>query len=123
LLVAVCYAAYYGINVLIDLLRQSNAGPSDGTETLILAEAHVPTVISGLGDGEIGLTETSLQEPEESPESGVTVAATETDGETAEVSEGKPVVPSPLGGGVEYLDFIKLCRQKAIVEASKHEFA
>jgi len=125
LLVAVCYAAYYGINVLIDLLRSPNAGPSDGTETLVLAEAHRPTVISGLGDGEIGPTETYGPEPGGSPESGVAGETTETDGDpsASPEREGSPVAPSPLSGGVEYLDFIKLCRQKAIVAASKHEFA
>jgi len=115
LLVAVCYAAYYGLNVLLDVVRSSDAGPSDGTETLVLAEAHRPTVVSGLVDGVIGPTETHGQEPEVPPESGAPGETTGTDGD--------PVAPSPLSGGVEYLDFIKLCRKRAIVEAAKHEFA
>lgn len=129
LLVGICYSVYYGFNILLDLLKPSKTGTSDETETLTITESHEPTVISEFEDdvieplepvNEIGVineSDNTLRKEE------ISETTTIDDDDVIVSKEVQTILPSPLSGGVEYLDFIKLCRQKALVEASKHDFA
>lgn len=134
ILVAICYAAYYGFNIVFDILKPSASGPKDNTETLTFTESLQPTVVADSEDTDTAIRPVVTQDSNQNDllnNLKKEVETTESEHQPLSYDESdtiqptmiETVVQNPLSGGVSYKDLMKLCREKAIVETSKHAFA
>ena len=131
-LVVICYALYYGINIVFDLLKTSKSVGDETSDILEFDEISEPAAV----DPERFLPENeSATTPRPDPE----VIGSKSNGSNSEELAQKAidqkeeedgiglihietVQQNPISGGVSYSELFRLCREKAIVESAKFNF-
>ncbi|MGV8135041.1 MAG: hypothetical protein AB2L20_07495 [Mangrovibacterium sp.] len=112
IVVAVCYALYYGGNILFDLIRPAPvAKDGEQTEVLRFTEETAPVIVKGPENDDEPVTPgiTKRISPKETTES-------------RETSPQKGIHPDPLSGGLSISRLLPAIRQKAVVMTTKHDF-
>ena len=112
IVVTVCYALYYGGNILYDLVRPASvAKDGEQTEVLRFTEETAPVIVKGPENDDEPVTPGRTEKifPEETTESG-------------ETSPQKGIHPDPLSGGLSISRLLPAIRQKAVVMTTKHDF-
>jgi len=108
------YSLYYGVNFLLDFLKQSaNSGNGQSVRSLQLADSPQPVLVdesdfTAVEHGQAAAAEKPT--PKESTE------------KQAEEKEPQPVQEAE-SGGVSLGEMIRLYRQKAIVQSARYDFS
>ncbi len=112
IVVAVCYALYYGGNILFDLIRPAPvAKDGEQTEVLRFTEETAPVIVKGPENDDEPVT----------PGIAEKISAKETT-ESREASHQKEINPDPLSGGLSISQLMPAIRQKAVMMTTKHDF-
>ena len=108
------YSLYYGVNFLLDVLKQSaNSGNGQPIQSLQVADSPQPVVVdesdfTTVEHGQVAVAEKpTTKESTEKP---------------AKEKEQQPVQEAE-SGGVSLGEMIRLYRQKAIVQSARYDFS
>jgi hypothetical protein len=112
--VMVCYALYYGGNILFDLIRPASIGKSGvQTEVLHFTEETRPVVVTESDEDDEPFTPQRSEKKTGKQEVAVG---------HREASPQSEITPDPLSGGLSISQLMPAIRQKAIVMTTRHDF-